>query len=81
MDPADLRAFAHRDWARVREHKRRVWSAIRANRGQGIGVEVAESLRLEVLRRHGEHALDASRAEDFTRHVQLGAALRSVSVT
>jgi kynurenine formamidase len=80
MKPEDVRAFVDRDWDRIRAHKRRVWAELRRSHGPGVGVEVAERLRQEVLRRHGSDGLDAGRAEDLARHVRVHRALRSVSV-
>ncbi len=80
MKPEDVRAFVDRDWDQIRAHKRRVWAELRRSHGSGVGVEVAERLRQEVLRRHGSDCFDARRAEDLARHVRVHRALRSVSV-
>lgn len=77
MDPADIRAFAARDWASLEEQKARFW--IERKRA----VSMAEVLALaDSLRRHAQELKPdwpnlAEQAADLAVHRRVAEALRA----
>ena len=62
LDPDAIRAYAARDWARVRENKRAYWRA-RLDRGG-----LAEAVRVTELLRDTTAPSETSREEDLETH-------------
>ncbi len=71
VDPEDLRAFAHRDWAAAERGKQQYW----AERYRGDGAAPARhaaTLLLEHARRLGAAGLsDRARRADLAHHLEL----------
>lgn len=70
MDPNDLRAFAHRDWAAAARLKQQYW-ADRFHRDGAAPARHAATLLLEHALRLGAVGLAADRADDFAHHVEI----------
>lgn len=78
MDPADLRAYAQRDWQGLRESKLRAWASIKSKRGVAAALRAVEALRLMARRRHPDWPSPEDRRADLESHIRLSNALKSV---
>ena len=70
VNPADLRAFAERDWAASERSKREYWAECYRREGSGPARRAATAL-LEHARGLGAYPTDADRAADLAHHGQL----------
>ena len=70
MNPADLRAFAARDWAATERSKREYWAERYRREGARPAWRAAAAL-LEHARRLRGNPTEAERAEDLGHHLHL----------
>lgn len=70
VSPAHLRAFAQRDWKRVRDAKEAAWAELHETRGAAGSLELAESVTAHVAA-WSDLTSDASRQEDLAAHIHL----------
>ena len=70
VKPADLRAFAHRDWTAVERAKLDYWVELASTAGAGPALAIADALRRHAAR-FAALGDDAGRAEDLAHHVTL----------
>ncbi len=80
VDPADLKAFARRNWALVSEAKTDAW--IEMKRGMSVAdmLELADGLRRHAMSVRPDWPSADDRADDHAVHVRVSEALRAVVV-
>lgn len=78
MDPADIRAYAQRDWQLLHESKIRAWEQIKATRGLGAALRAVETLRRVARKRDPSWPSAADRQADLETHIRVSLALSSV---
>lgn len=80
MNPADLTAFARRDWARLAQHKRARWLARARDMTPAECVALGDELRAQVRAARPDWPTREGRAADVAAHQRLSELLRAASV-
>ena len=75
IDPASVRAYMARDWARLRESKRNYWRERLDRGGLAEALRVTEQLREWMRERHPSWPTPQDRDEDFESHKRVAEAL------
>ncbi|HZS32101.1 MAG TPA: hypothetical protein VFC42_01835 [Methylomirabilota bacterium] len=71
MDPASVRQFVERPWARVRASKRRHWAEAVEADGPEPSLRASRALWLHMRCVRPDWPSDAERAEDLAHHLEL----------
>lgn len=79
LDADDLRRFAGRDWARVREAKERAWARDAEALGAAAGLFAAEAMREHLRLVDPSWPADQDRADDLAHHQRIAKKLRRLA--
>lgn len=77
-DPADLRAFAARDWAAVERNTAEYWRAWKQRHGAAGAIRIADELRRQAIAQRPDWPTHAERMADLECHLRVAEALRRV---
>jgi hypothetical protein len=80
VNPADLEAFAHRDWARLARHKQARWLERVRTMSAAACIALGDDLRAQVKTVRPDWPTRESRARDRAAHVRLSELLRAAAV-
>lgn len=71
MEPADIRAYANRDWQRIQELKDRYWIERKRSLTPGEALDVGDDLRQWALSVRPDWPSLEERREDLAHHSHL----------
>ena len=77
-DPADLRAFARRDWASLSRDEAAYWREQKRVHGPGEGIRIGDELRRHVIAARPDWPSEREREEDLATHLRLIEVMRRV---
>jgi hypothetical protein len=80
VEPADLKAFARRNWDMVSEAKTAFWLEQKDGMAVADVLELADQLRLHASAVRPDWPTPEERSEDLAVHLRVSEALRAVSI-